>query len=152
MFLILALVACVSGQASWKDCGTAGYHGKISSVTFSPNPPVKGGNTTIIATGVFDEDVTGGTYEIKANEGPLPIFDHKGGVCDSGVVKIDFPLGAGNLWLYPLGCPIKKGATWTQKQVTYASKSAPSGTVVTTQKAVDQNGQPLACVEVTIKL
>ncbi|KXN74565.1 hypothetical protein CONCODRAFT_24608, partial [Conidiobolus coronatus NRRL 28638] len=48
------------------NCGAASDLLKISSLTISPDSPVRGQNITIHAKGTLAEDVTGGNINVKA--------------------------------------------------------------------------------------
>jgi hypothetical protein len=53
------LFTCTSAtiSVSWKDCGSATNHIKITDVSWSPTTINPGDNVTITASGILDEDI-----------------------------------------------------------------------------------------------
>ena len=136
-------------SATWKDCTSSGAEGSVSNVIFNPNPPVYGGNTTILGMGAVKEEVTDGTWELKVYDGALKILDDTGDICKSKTENL--PLNAGDLYYYAVPCPVAAGNV-NVTLVAYISDSAPSGTIKTTLTASDTSKNELFCVEVDMTI
>lgn len=135
----------VNGQATWKDCGSPGSHGKISKIDIVPSTPVKGSTFSINGEGTIDEAVPSGKYSLSIHLNGIPVFSHTGDGCSPEVVKL--PLGMGEIDYGGLKCPAGPGTVDLGLKVT-VGKSAPSGKYSATTTAVDNNGAQILCAEV----
>merc|ERR1719384_820519 len=134
-------------KVTWKDCGTSGTHGTVTS--FSPDSMTMGAETTMTGHGSVNEQVTGGTFDMTMKAGF--ITQHfNGDVCTAKT--FDLPLGLGSIKWPGMGCPVAKGDTTISMDVNLSS-SIPSmmRDATITLNAKDQNGQPLLCMEVMTK-
>ena len=136
-------------SATWSDCTSSNAEGSVSNVIFSPNPPVYGGNTTIIGMGSVKEDVNDGSWELKVYDGIIKVLDDTGDICQNDVENL--PLNAGALYYNAVDCPLSPGNV-NVTLVTYISDSAPSGTIKTTLTAKDTSKNELFCVEVDMTI
>lgn len=142
---IALFAAAVTGQATWKDCGSPGSHGKISKIDIVPSQPVKGQVFTVSGAGTVDEQVTGGKYSLSIKLGGIPVFSHTGDGCSPETVKL--PLGMGTIDYGGIKCPTGPGAVNLGLKVT-VGKLAPNGQYTAITTAVDSNGGQILCAEV----
>jgi hypothetical protein len=100
---------------SWKDCGTAKNHVKVTNISWSPKVPEAGDNITITATGVLDEDMPDTTMTLTfAN-----VFHHKFDGCKGATIKA--PLNIAVIYFPPIPCPMKKGVVTSVRYVTVST-------------------------------
>lgn len=143
--IALFAAAAVTGQATWKDCGKPGGHGKISKIDIVPSQPVKGSEFSINGEGTIDEQITSGKYTMSIHLNNIPVFSHTGDGCSPETVKL--PLGMGTVDYGGLKCPTGPGAVDIGLKVT-VGKLAPNGKYSATTTAVDSAGNQVLCAEV----
>jgi cathepsin B len=137
LILLVATVAVAyAAPVPYTNCGTGNDHIVIKSVSASPFPPTKGSPITVNATGVLDEGVTSGNYELKVSYLGIPLLDKKGDLC---TLDPSFP------------CPFKAGPITISKTETIPSV-APSGAYDIQLSATDQNGQQLLCISLNVTI
>jgi len=116
------------------DCSNGNSQFKVSSLSFLPDPPVKGENSTLSVYMMVPQEVSGGTatYAYKYNFIPMPpeIKDLCGEVPD--------------------GCPIQVGSLDLVNSFTIPSELSGSLTVTVTWK--DTANVQLLCVAISLKL
>eukprot|EP01111_Echinosteliopsis_oligospora_P010431 TRINITY_DN3239_c0_g1_i3.p1 TRINITY_DN3239_c0_g1~~TRINITY_DN3239_c0_g1_i3.p1 ORF type:complete len:124 (+),score=52.24 TRINITY_DN3239_c0_g1_i3:314-685(+) len=114
--------------------GAATDHITISSITITPNPPVKGGNFTVVAAGTLDEQITGGniTLTVKYDKF-ITVLKQTDDLCADG------------------GCPISAGS-FTKTISQALPSAAPAGSYSVHVTANDQNNEELACVNVALTI
>jgi hypothetical protein len=131
---------------TWKDCGDASTHTKITAVT-PPSLPL-GGKTTITGTGTLDKDVSDSTFDMKiTGVGGIKLLDCSGDASQTKTCKL--PLGTGTMTFEGESFPVKQGTTSVKVDLSLAS-SLPASLqkTTTTVTAVDKAGEKIFCLEV----
>jgi hypothetical protein len=131
-------------KLSWKDCGDASTHGKITGLV--PDSLTLGQQTTATGTGTVDEVVTGGSFEIDVKAG---IISKKwtGDVC--AAKTFDLPLGAGSITWDGMKCPVAAGTTSVGTDIKMSSSLPSSLAKASIQiKATATSGDKLLCMEI----
>jgi len=143
---VLATTAAATStlKLTWKDCGDASTHAKISS--FTPATLTTGTKTQMVGTGNVDEDVAGASFDVEMN-GVIHLLSCTGDATQSKTCKL--PLGAGELTFEGMTFPLKKGQVEVKVDLTLAA-SLPSSLAKTTTKATatGKNGDKLFCLEI----
>ncbi|EGC32926.1 hypothetical protein DICPUDRAFT_98719 [Dictyostelium purpureum] len=121
----------------WTSCGTDNDHFKISSVTIKPDPPVKNSAVTIVASGILDEDITGGEIHVVVKFGFITLFKKIENICDPSI---------------PVGCPIKAGPYNRTVTTPVIPQQSPVGKYDGNIVVYDSNNQEVACVNVAFTL
>jgi len=89
---------------TWKDCGDASTHGKVTGL--DTTSITLGEDTTVTGSGTVDEAITGGDFTITAKAGPIT-QKYAGKVCEAK--EFDLPLGLGKVTWKGLSCPAAAG-------------------------------------------
>merc|ERR1719478_1450818 len=135
-------------KLSYKDCGDASTHAKITGL--SPSTARIGNKVKITGTGDLDEDITDGTFSMQtAFSKGVPLLDCQG---DASVSKkCNFPLLSGSLAFDGVKFPIKAGPQDINVDL-YLSPllSATAGLIKTTTEvsAVSNSGEKIFCMKV----
>eukprot|EP00003_Mantamonas_plastica_P008405 TRINITY_DN1735_c0_g1_i3.p3 TRINITY_DN1735_c0_g1~~TRINITY_DN1735_c0_g1_i3.p3 ORF type:complete len:155 (+),score=45.07 TRINITY_DN1735_c0_g1_i3:44-466(+) len=140
MKLFIALIICslaVFASADiWSFCGTSADHLKIGSVQITPDPPQKGANITVAASGTLDEQVTGGSAVVKLYYSGIKILDHTYDLCTlDPQIKCPFPQG-----------------TNTLKVSEMIPSDAPGGHYTGSVNLNDQNNTEITCIKLDFHL
>lgn len=133
-------------KLTWKDCGDASTHVKISS--FSPATLTLGQKTTMTGTGTLDEDVEGGDFDLEMKGMIGKLLSCKG---DSSVGKTcSLPLGSGSLTFDPIKFPLKKGSGVPVSVDITLSAHLPAllANTKTTASGTTKTGDKLFCIEI----
>ena len=94
MFLrLLPAILLQIAYASVSDCSNGLSLFRITSMSFSPDPPVKGGNSTLLLSMDVPVEVTGGTATYSVTYNFIPLTPTVKNLCTE----------------LPSGCPIKIG-------------------------------------------
>lgn len=131
--LLLALVAPLV-NASVKDCATPDALFKMTSMSFSPDPPVKGQNSTLLLSMNVPSEVVGGTVTYSPTYNFIPLSPTTEGLCTN----------------VPNGCPIRVGKLDTVSSMPFDPSL--SGTLVLKIEWKDLSKKQLMCVSVTAKV
>jgi len=131
---LLALWAATLTLSSVTDCSKGSSEFKISSLTFLPDPPVKGANSTLQVSMNVPKEVTGGkaTYSVKYNY--IPLVPTTSDLCKE----------------VPGGCPILPGPLDVSSS--FPIDPSLSGTVVVNIDWKDTANVQLLCISITMKL
>jgi len=133
-------------QLSYKDCGDASTHAKITGL--SPSTAHIGRKVTITGTGNLDEDIKDGTFSIEtAFSQGVPLLE-----CDGDAAvgkKCRFPLLSGSLAFEGVNFPIKAGPQDINVDL-YLSPILPAALIKTTTEvsAVSKSGEKIFCMKV----
>jgi hypothetical protein len=130
----LILASYASSLSSVVDCSKGSSQIKINSMSFQPDPPIKGQNSTLTLALTNPSDILGGTatYSIRYNFIPLtPTVDD---LCSQ----------------VPGGCPILSGPLNIVSS--YPIDPSLSGTLVVQIEWKDTASVQLLCVSITMKL
>jgi len=140
------LVNMTGGALSitWKDCGDASTHSKVTDL--EPKSLPLGGSTTVTGTGALDEAISGGTFEIDMK---TSIISPKwtGDICQAKT--FDLPLGLGSVTWSGLTCPLAAGTIKVPLVVKLSSAipaSMATADISTTAKAT--NGDNILCLNI----
>jgi len=130
----LGLLGSVMALGSVKDCSNGASVCKITSMSFSPDPPIKGQNSTLNLSLNVPSDIMGGTaiYSFKYNF--IPITPEVKDLCGE----------------VPGGCPIKAGPL--NVMASYPIDTTLSGTITAQIQWKDIANIELLCVSVTMKV
>lgn len=134
--LLLSLLALLPLVSAWADipyhnCGSPADHVKIASARATEWPPRANADTTLQLLGVLNEDLNGGTYNVKVSFFGFPIVDERGDMRD--LPDVQWPVKAGE-WNIT--------STFTLPAIIAA------GTQVTLKlSAEDERGEGLTCIE-----
>ena len=126
----------IQGSASWKNCGSDNDHAKDLKITFTQNP-VPGEPYSYTTSYELDETVTGGKVTTKFFLNGIPISTTTGDLCET--------LKGGET-----PCPLEQG-----KITSHNTGEVPKGLFGTyggQTSWTDQNGDPILCIDITLKL
>ena len=129
---LLGVLAFTSVQASVTDCSKGTSLFKIDSMSFLPEPAVKGQNSTLNLSMTVPEQITGGTakYSIKYNY--IPLTPTTEDLCTA------------------VSCPIMVGKLDTVSS--YPIDKSLSGSLAIQIDWADQTGRQLLCVLIQTKI
>ena len=135
MFVRLASILSVfaTAFASVTDCSNAKTLFKLTSMSFSPDPPVAGQNSTLLLSMKVPEEVTNGTVKYSTTYNFVPFAPTVEDLCDKTVP-----------------CPIASGALNTVS--TYPFDNSLKGTVIFKIEWTELTGRSLLCVSLNLKL
>lgn len=146
--VLLSVVAAVQAgkiKLTWKDCGDASTHGKVSGL--KPDEFETGAETHMDGSGTITEEFSGGTFEADVSMGPFIKKVYKGDICKQE--KFDMPMGLGHLTLDGLSCPVKPGPVTVGSDIYLTGKIPAALARATIQmKGTATNGDKLLCLEV----
>eukprot|EP00451_Oxyrrhis_marina_P054662 CAMPEP_0204506352 /NCGR_PEP_ID=MMETSP0471-20130131/109203_1 /ASSEMBLY_ACC=CAM_ASM_000602 /TAXON_ID=2969 /ORGANISM="Oxyrrhis marina" /LENGTH=548 /DNA_ID=CAMNT_0051511349 /DNA_START=66 /DNA_END=1713 /DNA_ORIENTATION=- len=131
---------------TWKDCGDASTHTKISGL--SPTTLTLGQKTTVTGTGALDEAVSDGTFDLKVTAGGVKLLECSG---DAGAAKTcKLPLGSGAITFEGEQFPVQAGTSSIKVDLDL-SAALPSSLArtTTTVTAQSSSGDKIFCLEVT---
>ena len=106
---------------------------EISSLEISPNPPQKGQNLTIIASGIVKEDIAAGArVQVVVKYGLIKLLATELDLCEQ-TEKVD------------LSCPIQAGELTLQREVELPALIPPGRYTVNAQ-VITEDGRPAICL------
>ena len=130
----MLLAACVfllgAVQASVTDCSKATALFSITSLSFLPDPPVKGNNSTLFVSMNVPSEVTGGTVTYSVTYNFIPLSPTTGDLCT----------------VVPNGCPIKAGTLDTVSSLPFDGSL--SGSITFKIEWKDLSLHQLMCVSI----
>jgi hypothetical protein len=131
---LLGLLASALTLSSVTDCSKGASQIKITSMTFQPDPPVKGQNSTLNLSLNLPNDIVAGyaTYSVTYNF--IPLTPDVKDLCGE----------------VPGGCPIKAGPL--QLSSSYPIDPSLRGTIVAKIQWKDTANTELLCVSITMKV
>merc|ERR1711904_288273 len=133
-------------KLSYKDCGDASTHAKITGL--SPTTATIGKKVTITGTGDLDTDVEDATFSMQtALSAGVPLLDCKGDA--SASKKCRFPFATGSLTFDGVHFPIKAGSQDINVDL-YLSPLLPAALIKTTTQitSVSSSGDKIFCLQV----
>ncbi|XP_065914741.1 putative phosphatidylglycerol/phosphatidylinositol transfer protein DDB_G0278295 [Dysidea avara] len=116
------------------SCDKSDYDVTDLKISFSPNPPQKGRNLTIIASGTVNRQIAGGKIKVTAKYGFITVLNQSYDVCD-------FAKKMGK------ECPIPAGPLSGSKTVMVPDK-IPGGTYLVSIEGTDQGGKNMICANI----
>eukprot|EP01132_Coremiostelium_polycephalum_P010771 gene10771-13188_t len=135
--LVFVLFAIAFATADiWTNCGSSSDHFQISSVSITPDPPVKGQLLTVTASGNLDETITAGNVHILVKYGFITLINQNENFCSSD---------------NPIPCPVQPGSYSHTVNATIPG-NAPSGKYTGNVVVTDQNNQEVACIDLSFSL
>ena len=129
---------------SWKDCGTAGTHAKVTQVDVVPSNPMPGQQINITATVTLDKATTAVSSDLVFAK----LFHNKFDGCAGATVKA--PLNIATVVFPPAGCPLQPGASLHFDRYVTTTKAMPKGSTTSHLTAKDQDGEDFLCVDMTL--
>ena len=117
-------------NASVTDCSKATALFDITSMSFSPDPPVKGTNSTLLLSMNVPSEVQGGTATYSVTYNFIPLTPTTDNLCS----------------VIPSGCPIKQGTLDTVSSIPFDGSL--SGQITIKIEWKDLSNQQLMCVSV----
>ena len=136
------------GLITWKVCDDSYYHGHIEKVAIVNNPVVPQ-NTTVIALGSLDKNITSGSWGFTASFAGIPVLHKEGDLCSDSVVEL--PLRSGAMYISGLNCPVNVGTVQVEQKAIFY-QSPPPGKYSIRCKMVDQDNEPILCLDITIPM
>jgi hypothetical protein len=122
------------------------------SCSVEESAPKKGGALHIDATGSCNsEAVTSGTYDIKLMFNGLPVLNKKAQDATKDN-SFSLPLNMGSIAIPAIRFPVAAGSAIKIPTIANVGKLAPSGKLVATVDAYDQDKKALFSIEVDIAL
>uniref|UniRef100_A0A7S1GBK6 MD-2-related lipid-recognition domain-containing protein n=1 Tax=Bicosoecida sp. CB-2014 TaxID=1486930 RepID=A0A7S1GBK6_9STRA len=148
---LAALAApALAGAGSITDCGAGKAKASFSTLTITPDPPVKGSLTQLNATGTISEAATGGKYSIAVSLDKAQLYTHSGNVC--GTDKINLPLGFGTITYVGPTCPTTSGGAFKIGISLVLPSAAPSGNYDVKITGADSGGADMYCIDAAFPL
>lgn len=132
---LLAFLTSALSLGSVKDCSQGQSLFKITSMSFSPDPPVRGENSTLLLSIDVPTQVDAGTATYSYTYNSIPLTPDIKNLCLE----------------LPSGCPIMPGQLQTVSSFPIDS-TTPTGTIVAKIQWSDTMKTNLMCVAVTIKI
>jgi len=132
LFLLFSLLysSCIG---SLTDCSNGGSLFKITSMSFSPDPAVRGENSTLLISMTVPQEITGGTATYSTTYNFIPFSPTVEPLCDKTVA-----------------CPIKVGTLNTVSS--FPIDPSLSGTLQLRIEWKDPNSIQLLCVSIKTKI
>jgi len=131
---LLALLAASYGSNIVSDCSKGASEVKINSMTFQPDPPVKGQNSTLSLALNNPSDILGGSAIYSFTYNFLPLTPEVYDLCSQ----------------VPDGCPILAGPLDIVSS--YPIDPSLSGTIVAKLEWKDTANIQLLCISITMKV
>ncbi|CAO3610659.1 unnamed protein product [Cunninghamella blakesleeana] len=129
----LAVVALATLSNAFTLCGNAATDiMTVSSVSYTPNPPVSGQDLTVDVSGTLKSSVSGGTIKVTVAAGILTVWSASYDICTEAAANGQT-------------CPLAAGAYDFHKTVTVPS-IIPPGTYTLKAVATTTSGQEITCV------
>ncbi|KAM9980295.1 hypothetical protein ACTFIZ_006550 [Dictyostelium cf. discoideum] len=136
IFIFLFVAEAKMFTDVWSSCGKSTDTFKITNVTISPDPPIKGQKVSIYASGELKDVISGGKINIQIKLGFITIIKESKPICSSE---------------NPLPCPIQPGEYSHSVDVTIPN-SAPGGKYSGNFVLTDQTNDEIACIDVNLEL
>ena len=130
---LLALLAALT-LSSVSDCSKGTSQVKINSMTFQPDPPVKGQNSTLMLSLYNPSTILAGTATYSITYNFLPLTPDVKDLCGE----------------VPSGCPILDGPLYLSSS--YPVDPSLSGTISVNIKWKDTANIELLCVSIVMKV
>eukprot|EP01133_Synstelium_polycarpum_P014230 gene14230-16790_t len=130
---IVAVILCFTAPIFaeiWSSCGTASDHFTIGNVVITPDPPQKGQNINVTASGTLNEQVTSGNVALLVKYGFITLINKNLPLCEPA---------------NPFPCPLAAGP-YEKSIVQMIPDAAPPGTYTAHVVVTDQNNQEIACI------
>ncbi|TID13174.1 hypothetical protein CANINC_005030 [Pichia inconspicua] len=110
----------------------------LRSVYLDPNPPERGTNLTITASGILDDDIVAGSYvDVVVNYGYIKLISQTYDLCEQ-LPNVD------------MECPVKNGEYKLTKQVELPDE-IPPGKYTVFARAYNKDDTMITCVTGTIE-
>lgn len=130
----LSILVASSTLGSVTDCSKGASQIKINSMTFQPDPPIKGQNSTLTLDLNVPKDILAGTATYSFTYNFIPLTPEVKDVCGE----------------VPGGCPIKAGPL--ELVSSYPIDPSLKGTIVAKIEWKDTANVQLLCISITMKL
>jgi hypothetical protein len=130
----LILTSYTASLSSVSDCSKGASQVKINSMTFQPDPPVKGQNSTLTLDLSVPTDILAGTATYSFTYNFIPLTPEVDDLCSQ----------------VPGGCPIKAGPL--ELVSSYPIDANLRGTIVAKIEWKDTANIQLLCVSITMKV
>merc|ERR1712048_427130 len=138
-------VAATTGTlaVTWEDCGAT--HAHVDDL--QPTSIATGGTTTLVGTGVSDEDVTSAKFTAEVKALGVKIASCSGDATSDIVCKL--PAGAGEITVKAVDFPLAAGKVDIPVDVTTSALiPATLAKVDVHIEATEQNGESVICLDV----
>lgn len=119
---------------------------EITTLSLSPNPPIKGHNLTITADTIIKKTIVKGAYvDVDVHYGYLRLLNQRFDLCE----QID-EYGGGGDGDGDVKCPIEKGRLEVNKEVTIPPQF-PAGKYTIVGRAYTVEGEFITCLSTTVE-
>ncbi|GAM21991.1 hypothetical protein SAMD00019534_051660 [Acytostelium subglobosum LB1] len=136
-FIAICLLFVVVANADiWTNCGTPSDKFTITNVVITPDPPIKGQEIVVSASGTLSETVTGGTAHMTVKYGFITVLNKQENLCD--IPNSPYP------------CPIAAGPYSRTVNATIPG-NVPGGSYKINVVLNDENNAEIACIDVAVK-
>jgi len=133
MPLLIALAALIS-LGSVNDCSKGASIFKITSMSFSPDPPISGQNSTLLLSMNVPTQVSGGTATYSITYNFIPLSPSVEDLCK----------------ILPSGCPITAGKLDTVSNIPFDTSL--KGSIRININWKDTTNNELMCVSINTKI
>ena len=133
-FLGLVLASYATSLSTVSDCSKGASQVKINSMTFLPDPPIKGQNSTLTLDLNVPTEIQGGTATYSFTYNFIPLTPTVEDLCTQ----------------VPGGCPVKAGPL--NLVSSYPIDPSLRGTIVAKINWKDTTNSDLLCVSITMKV
>eukprot|EP01025_Chloroclados_australasicus_P045956 TRINITY_DN50706_c0_g1_i1.p3 TRINITY_DN50706_c0_g1~~TRINITY_DN50706_c0_g1_i1.p3 ORF type:complete len:227 (+),score=31.94 TRINITY_DN50706_c0_g1_i1:44-682(+) len=138
---VVAVLFVASAYAAptdiWSNCGSSSDHLKNLQISVTPDPPKKGQDVTIAASGTLDEEVSSGKITVEVEFLGIKVVNKTLDLCQT-ISKYQ-------------QCPIKQGPL-SVKLTESLPSDAPSGHYTGKATITAQSGAEVACVSLDFNL
>lgn len=136
---LLPLTKPIPGESPLEQCDISTSQSlKLYSVDLSPNPPERGTNLTITATGLLYDDIVDGSYvDVVVNYGYIKLLSQTYDLCEE-LPNVD------------MTCPINSGHYTLTKQVEIPNE-VPPGKYTVFARAYNSDDSLISCLTGTIE-
>lgn len=130
----LPITKPIPGDSPIENCDITTHQSlKLRSVDLSPNPPERGANLTITATGWLDDDIVDGAYvDVVVNYGYIRLISQTYDLCEQ-LPNVD------------MTCPIERGDYKLTKEVEIPGE-VPPGQYTVFARAYNANDEMITCL------
>lgn len=139
IYSLLPLTHPIPGDSPLENCDISDDQSlSLYSIDLSPNPPERGTNLTITASGYLHQDISEGAYvDVVVNYGYIRLLSQTYDLCEE-LPNVD------------MSCPINKGLYTLTKQVEIPNE-VPPGKYTVFARAYNKDDSMITCLTGTVE-